>query len=155
VQVVVTNSVVVPLASRGRNGSTFAKALATAQHETTEHEPNDKPANATQVSLSDGINGRFDKPADHDCYEFAARKGERIEFRAATRSLGSPCDVVLELQSTGGAQLRARTRRRRTRVFSRTNLVSNGTYRLVAEESRGAFGPNWFIASPPTRGRVR
>jgi len=142
VQVVVTNSGSIPLASKGRRGSTFAQALARTGRETMEREPNDNAANATKVSLDDGINGRFDKISDRDCYEFTARQGERTEFRAATRSLGSACDVVLELQSADGAQLARSNPSAADEGVVTHRFSSNGTYRLVVDEALGASGPN-------------
>ncbi len=137
-----TNRLTIPLALKGRAGSTFARGFASTTHEVMEREPNDKVANATKVLLSEGINGRFDKLNDRDCYEFTASEGQRIEFRAATRSVGSPCDVMLELQSAGGARLARSNPSSADEGMLTHRFASNGVYRLAVEEAIGGFGPN-------------
>lgn len=112
------------------------------RREVTEAEPNDKAAKATKITLPAGINGRFDQPGDRDGYEFTARKGERLEFRAATRSLGSPCDAVLRLESSEGKVLaRSNPSAADEGVVTHTFEIS-GAARLWVEEATGAFGSN-------------
>jgi hypothetical protein len=137
-----TNASTLTVAIKGRTGSAFAKALMSDRHEAIEREPNDSAAKATKILIADGINGRFDKPNDRDCYEFTARKGDRIEFRAATRSIGSPCDAVLEIDSADGRQLARSNPSAADEGVVTHNFASNGVYRLVVEEATGAFGPN-------------
>lgn len=122
--------------------SAFAKPSANAAHEVTEKEPNDTPAKAMKISLGTNISGRFDKANDRDCYEFTARKDERMEFRAATRSLGSPCDVVLTLQSADGKRLARSNPGAADEGVLTHSFDSEGTYRLIVEEATGAFGSN-------------
>lgn len=149
-----TNTVSVPLALKGRAGSTFARAFASTIHEVMEREPNETNANATKVSLFEGINGRFDKAGDRDCYQFTARKGQRIDFRAATRSVGSPCDVMLELQAAGGARLARSNPSAADEGMVTHRFASDGAYRLMVEEATGAFGPNcvYHISAQPSAG---
>ena len=138
----VTNGSALPLMARGARGSTFAKAQVGKELQIVEREPNDKPAQATPCAWTNGINGRFDKPNDRDCYEFSARKGDRLEFTAATRSLGSPFDAVLEIQSADG-----KTLARSNPVNADEGIVSHkftneGRYRLIVEEANGFSGAN-------------
>ena len=135
-----TNSSVVRLAIKGREGSAFARAIPRLTKETVEKEPNDTRANL--FSLADGINGRFDKAQDRDLYEFTSHKGERVEFRAATRSLGSTCDVVLTIESANGNRLARSNPSTADEGVLAYSFPSNGTYRLVVEEAAGAFGPH-------------
>jgi hypothetical protein len=98
--------------------------------------------------------GRFDKMNDRDCYEFTATKGERLEFRAASRSIGSACDAVLQLDSTDGKRL-ARSNPSAADEGVLTFLFpSNGTYRLTVEEATGASGSNmnYQITTRPAAG---
>jgi hypothetical protein len=132
----------VPLALLGAKGSAFTQATVTTQHEIMEREPNDKPANATKFLWSNGINGRFDKANDRDCYEFTANKGERLEFRAATRSLGAPCDAILEVQSSDGKTLARSNPTASDEGIVVHKFATNGAYRLMVEEAIGAFGAN-------------
>jgi hypothetical protein len=41
---------------------------------------------------------------DTDVFHFAVKKGERLKFKSGTRSLGSPCDLVLTLRAEDGSQ---------------------------------------------------
>ena len=142
VRTFVPNSGAVPLVSAGRIGSTFAKAFGAQKHEVVEREPNDDVTRATQIEVTDEINGRFDTANDRDCYQFTAHKGERIEFRAATRSLGSPCDVILELQSADRTQLARSNPSSADEGVVAQLYSSNGLYCLIVSEATGAFGPN-------------
>jgi len=135
-----TNSSVVRLAIKGHEGSAFARAIPRLTKEIVEKEPNDTRANL--FSIADGINGRFDKAQDRDLYEFASRKGERVEFRAATRSLGSACDAMLTLESVDGKRLGRSNPSMADEGVLAYSFPSNGTYRLVVEEAAGAFGPH-------------
>ena len=134
--------------------SLFASAPRNGIFEVEEREPNDTSAKATKVSLADGVAGRFDKPGDRDCYEFAAHKSDQIEFRAATRSLGSPCDAMLQLESAEGMRLARSNPTAADEGVLRYSFASNGTYRLTVEEATGAFGSNMFyrITTRPAAG---
>lgn len=121
---------------------------------TKEKEPNDSPAKATKISPPAEFSGSFGKPGDRDCYEFTARQGERVEFRAATRSLGSPCDAVLQLDSADGKRL-ARSNPSAAEEGALTySFTSNGTYRLTVQEAAGAHGSNqlYQISARPAAG---
>ncbi len=122
----------------------FPPLLSTAKNTRVvpEKEPNDTAAKATKVSFTDGINGRFDKPNDRDVYAFTARQGERLEFRAATRSLGSPCDATLQLDSADGKRLARSNPSAADEGVLTHSFTSNGTYRLTVEEVTGASGSN-------------
>ena len=149
-----SNSNVLPIASKGRTGSAFARAFVGASVETIESEPNDTVSQATKVSTDAGINGRFDKENDRDCYEFAARKNERLEFRAATRSLGAPCDVILEIQSLDGKMLARSNPTAGDEGIVSHKFTSDGSYCLIVEEATGASGPNcvYHVSAQPAAG---
>jgi len=51
------------------------------------------------------ISGRIDPPGDVDAFSFAAAKGDRIDFRVESRSLGLPLDALLRVEDAGGAVL--------------------------------------------------
>jgi hypothetical protein len=135
-----TNSSALSLMLRGPRGSTFARALISEQRQIIEREPNDKPAQAVPCSWTNGINGRFDQPNDRDCYEFSARKGDRLEFTAATRSLGAPCDAVLEIQSADGKTLARSNPVNADEGIVSHKFANDGRYRLIVEEANGASG---------------
>ena len=129
-------------------------AVARAEGGTTEKEPNDTPAKATKISLPGEFSGSFGKAGDRDSYEFTARQGERVEFRAATRSLGSPCDLVLQLDAADGKRLARSNPSASDEGVLTYSFTSNGTYRLTVQEAVGAHGSNMIyqITARPAAG---
>ncbi len=109
---------------------------------TVEKEPNDTPAKATKVSLPGEFSGSFSKPGDRDRYEFTAHKGERMEFLAATRRLGSPCDAVLQLDSADSKRVARSNPSAADEGALTYSFTSNATYRLTVQEATGAHGSN-------------
>ena len=45
------------------------------------------------------------KAKDRDCFQFTAQKDQRLVFHGKTRSLGSPCDLYLRLETADGQKL--------------------------------------------------
>ena len=73
--------------------------------ECTENESNDSPAVAQQVTLPMIVNGRIDKPGDHDVFRFEGRAGDNIVGEVCARRLDWPLDSVLELTDANGNRL--------------------------------------------------
>jgi hypothetical protein len=130
-----------PAASYAALGNTFVPVRnCDAAAQQFEKEPNDKREQANQVSVPGVINGRFEKPNDRDCFQFAAEKDQRWIFATGTRSLGSPCDVFLEVRDTDGKVV-ASSNPAGPQDTSLTNqFKESGQYFLVAKElaDRGA-----------------
>jgi hypothetical protein len=57
------------------------------------------------VTLPVTISGRIDSPGIAGVYEFAAKKGQRLLFRADARSVGSQLDPMLRLTDAAGKRL--------------------------------------------------
>ena len=51
------------------------------------------------------LHGRIQTPDDRDVFRFEAAKDEKLIFQSQTRSLGSPCDLVLTLKKPDGLTL--------------------------------------------------
>ena len=92
-----------PLSVRGKAGSGFAAVLASDWPEALESEPNDSIERAQTVERS--VCGRFEKEKDRDLFRFDAKKDQRLVIAARTRSLGSPCDVLLSVLKQDGSKL--------------------------------------------------
>jgi hypothetical protein len=69
-----------------------------------EQEPNGRES-AQQVSLPITITGRIDPSRDVDVFRFQAKKGEKLLFRAESRSLGFPLDPFLRLMDAASKTL--------------------------------------------------
>jgi hypothetical protein len=134
--------------------STLFMSKSSATREVMEREPNGTAAKASKTFLTNSISGRFDKAGDRDWYEFTAHKGERLEFRAATRSLGSPCDAVLQVHSADGKRLARSNPSAADEGVVTHAFTSDGIYRLTVEEATGAFGSNMIyrITARPAAG---
>ncbi|HKQ39198.1 MAG TPA: hypothetical protein VJ063_14065 [Verrucomicrobiae bacterium] len=93
----------IPLSVRGKAGSGFASVLVSDLDEVIEKEPNDT---IEQVSLmKESVCGRFERGKDRDLFRFEAKKDERLVVAARTRSLGSACDVLLNILKGDGSKL--------------------------------------------------
>ena len=116
-----------------------------------ENEPNDQPTQAQSVALPALLRGRFARSGDRDLFEFTAKKDQRLLFSGRTRSLGSPCDLFLQLQSTNGSVL-AEANVSGSDEGSITNTFKqDGRFRLLVEELNRRGGPGLFyeIAATP------
>jgi hypothetical protein len=112
-----------PLVDRSEGGALFEEIGASA-HEaigspanptsgpilsafptSAEIEPNDRASQAQRLFLPAIVNGKINTPGDIDYFRFTVGKENKLIFQSATRSLGSPCDLVLALKSTEGKVL--------------------------------------------------
>ncbi len=93
----------IPVSLHGKAGSGFTSVLVSDLNEALETEPNDTLQNASPFLQS--VCGRFDKPNDRDLFRFEAKQNQRLLISVRTRSLGSPCDVLLKILKADGSQL--------------------------------------------------
>jgi hypothetical protein len=70
-----------------------------------EVEMNDSPSQAQPLFVPAIMNGKINCGSDLDYYRFTAAKNEKLIFQSATRSLGSPCDLVLAIKNAEGKAL--------------------------------------------------
>ena len=70
-----------------------------------EHEPNNTPDQAQQVSLSQVINGTIDTPNDSDYFKFKGEAGQEVVTEVMARRLGSPLDACLTILDEQGRVL--------------------------------------------------
>ncbi len=73
--------------------------------ESFDAESNNTLATAQKVKLPIIINGRIDKPADWDVFQFEGHAGDEIVAEVLARQLDSPLDSVLRLTDAAGKQL--------------------------------------------------
>ena len=78
-----------------------------------EAEPNDSTESATAVPSGSpvpfAVNGILEKPGDTDCFRFSARKGERLNVRMHSQSLGAPVDGRMAIAKAGADKKAARS----------------------------------------------
>ena len=100
-----------------------------------ESEPND-PERPNPIELPMTISGRIDKPRDIDVYRFSAKKGQKLEFRVESRSLGYRLDPVLRLVDAKGKTLRE-VETRSSKNIDETlaySVPADGEYRLQVRD---------------------
>jgi hypothetical protein len=130
------------VAARRAGGSGFARVVLGDADETVEAEPNDAPAAATPLALPGAVSGRFEAPGDVDCYAVAAGKGARLSFRARSRSLGSPCDVLMQWSRPGGGKLaESKVAEGTAEATLDAAAPEDGVYVLRVEELSQTGGP--------------
>ena len=116
-----------------------------------EDEPNDQPAQAQVVTLPSLLQGRFDRNGDRDLFEFSAKKDQRVVFSGLTRSLGSPCDLFLQIQSTNGSVLAEANVSSADEGSITNTFKQDGRFRLLVVElnQRGGAGLFYEVAVRP------
>jgi hypothetical protein len=92
-------------AATGSPGNPPATATFAAVPQVFELEPNDQRGNSQSIGIGMHLNGKIESASDVDHYQFSAAKGERLIFQSQTRSLGSPCDLVLRILKPDGTAL--------------------------------------------------
>ena len=125
----------------GGAGAGFAPVVVSGLDETVESEPNDRAELATPLAVPAAASGRFETPGDVDYYKLKMRKGERFSFRAASRTLGSPCDVRLSLRRADGSKVAESKVEGPTDATLDATAGDEGTYYLRVEELTSAGGP--------------
>ncbi|HWG45974.1 MAG TPA: PPC domain-containing protein [Gemmataceae bacterium] len=103
-----------------------------------ETEPNDRKS-PQSIALPVTISGRIDPPGDLDVYEFRAKKGQRLSFRADAGSVGSQLDPLLRLSDAAGKRLAeandATSRKAGARDATLTFAIpQDGVYRLEVRD---------------------
>ncbi|MBM3840557.1 MAG: hypothetical protein FJ398_21865 [Verrucomicrobia bacterium] len=133
----------VPLRLLPINEPGFRPASLSPLVERAEVEPNDTPATALPISAPVVIAGTFAQNRDRDFYEFEVQKGQRLVFAGRTRSLGSPCDLYLELRKADDSLVAEAnvTGADEGAITNRFNEA--GTYRLLVEELNRQGGPDF------------
>src|SRR5207245_995098 len=137
------NAVRIPAAVKypGGEGSGFVSVFGSPLPTFVETEPNDSTNTVNSVTIPIAINGRFEKDRDRDFFQFEAWKDQRLAIRGRTRSLGSPCDLFLQLQKADGSKLAEANVTGASEGALTNTFAAAGTYRLLVEELTRRGGP--------------
>ncbi len=127
-------------------GSTPVAVLASDITEAVETEPNDTLQQPTAMTLPAGLNGRFDQikdplARDIDHYRFEAKKGDKLRFRAQTRTLGSPAMLHVRVLNPQGQTLAEMDDPVTSEVSLDFTPPADGPYLLAVREWNGFSGP--------------
>lgn len=132
----------VPVKYKRGSGWSWVSLLASSVTEISEREPNDKTNNATAISIPGALNGRFEQTNDVDFYRFEASKDQRLVFRGRNRSLGSPCDLYMEIHDTAGKMIAEYDPTGPDEGVLTNQFKEAGTYYLMVEELNRFGGPD-------------
>ncbi len=102
---------------------------------TVESAVNDQ-ANPQMVNLPVTVSGSIAQPREDDWFEFKATKGQKLDIRAESWSLGFPLDPLIRLTDAGGKRLAQAddiSRERRDATIAYT-IPADGTYRLMIRD---------------------
>ena len=133
------------IAAKIPNGQSSGMAtIVTSQlADIVEAEPNNDYKVATLTSLPCAVNGTFQEARDRDYYQFAATKGQAMQFRAMSRSLGSPSYLVLRVVNADGGQLAESPINDADETSVAFTFPADGMYGLLVEDLLGRGGPEY------------
>jgi len=101
---------------------------------------------ATALEIPCVASGLLDIPGERDRFQFSAKKGTPLRFRAITRSLGSPAVLSLLVIDAAGKQLAASTVNESDEPALSFTPPADGTFHLAVEELAGRSGSDFTYA---------
>ncbi|HTG45230.1 MAG TPA: hypothetical protein VK633_11935, partial [Verrucomicrobiae bacterium] len=107
-----------------------------------EAEPNNIAAQAQRISFPIVLNGKIQEKGDLDYFGFSVEKETKLIFQSQTRSLGSPCDLVLTLRDAEGKVLAQSDSNLPSDAALTNQFSAAGIYMLEVRELSGASAPN-------------
>jgi len=102
------------------------------------------PGTTTELNVGETINGRLDKPNEHDVYKVRLPSNEeRVHFRLTALSLGSPLLAVLTLKDAAGSTIATSSNPKEPEVaFNKPATPAAAEYSLEVSDvgRRGGLG---------------
>jgi hypothetical protein len=107
-----------------------------------ELEPNDSRDKAQRLSRPVLLNGKIQSAGDVDYFRFNAEKDQKLIFQSQTRSLGSPCDLILRVLKSDGKVLAESDAGKPDDAAVTNKFTEPGEYLLEVRELSGASVSN-------------
>jgi len=126
----------------GGAASAITTIVASRGPETVEAEPNNEIAQANPIAVPGAASGRYDTPKDRDCFQFEAKAGQRLAFRAYSRSLGSAALVKMFVQKADGAAVAESAVSDADEETLVVAIPADGSYRLLTQDLLKRGGPD-------------
>ncbi len=120
-------------------GSGFTSVAISDLNEAVE--PESEPKEPLPLPIPSAFTGRIEKPGDTDRFAFTAKKGQRINVDAMTRSIGSPANLYMRIEDASGKTLDQMDEPGAAEGRISTPFKTDGTYFLVVEELHRRGGP--------------
>lgn len=107
-----------------------------------EIEPNDTPDHATPAAAPCNLHGCLQSPGDQDWFALELAQGQKLEFRAQARSLGSAADLELALvEASSGRELQRIDDVQLDEAAFRFTAPTAGTFRFLVRDMARDGGP--------------
>jgi hypothetical protein len=123
------------------NASCWFHSLVHDGVDTVEAEPNDLADQATKATVPGLLHGCIGRPGDRDAFVFELAKGQKVEFRAETRTIGSAADVELTVFGVKGNEIRRVDDVLLDEASLSLVAPEAGQYRLEIRDMSGGGGP--------------
>ncbi len=111
--------------------------------EVREIEPNERPDQATPISLNLVVNGVVQASPDVDCFRLDGKKGQRIFLTIDDRRLDGRLDTVLQVCGPDGRVLAETRREGVTAPFLEVSLPVDGAYCVKVRDGVYNGGPDF------------
>ena len=98
------------------------------------------------ITIPSSINGHFAAPSAEHRFTFSAHQADHLSFRGQTRSLGSPCELFLQLLKPDGTPLFASKPTAPDEGTLDVTIPTDAEYTLSAQEVTRASGPGIVYA---------
>ena len=126
----------------GGAASAITTIVASRGPESVEVEPNNEIAQSNPIAVPGAVSGRYDAAKDRDCFQFEAKAGQRLAFRAFSRSLGSAALVKMFVQKADGAAVAESAVSEADEETLVVAIPADGSYRLVTHDLLKRGGPD-------------
>jgi len=120
--------------------------------EQVEAEPNDGPEQGTEVSFPGAVSGGLPQAGDKDHFSFNATKGQVLNFRSLSRSLGSAAYLQLRVLNGEGGQVATTSVSDAAELSLRYTIPDDGKYVLVVDDLLRRGGPDFVYRVAVTLG---
>jgi hypothetical protein len=120
--------------------------------EVREVEPNERPVQATPISLNSVVHGVIQASPDVDCFRLEGRGGQRVVVEVESRRLDGRLDPVLRLLSADGRVLAESRRVGTSEPVIDATLPADGSYYLKLHDTTYAGGPDFVYRLSVTEG---
>jgi hypothetical protein len=108
-----------------------------------EAEPNETAEQPTVATVPCNLHGMMNRAGDEDFFQLDLRKGQRLEFRADTRDMGSAADLELTLIGPDGKNLKTVDDVHFEDATFEYSAQADGRYLLKIVEVVRDFGPEY------------
>ena len=136
----------------GGSSSGMAVIAIDSLAEQVEAEPNDDLEQGTEVTFPGAVSGGLLEQGDRDHFSFNATKGQVLNFRILSRSLGSAAYLQLRVLNGEGGQVATTSVSDAAELSLRYTIPDDGKYSLLVDDLLRRGGPDFVYRIAVTLG---